>query len=193
MHRPVRGTAPTPRYAGFSGRSSRSTGAIDTNDHGRPAPDIGGTLQLQFVDDESGRRSYTRMIGYLPERSLPVTAPLRDGKVMRLREGRTMTVRILSGSSVYAFTTSTLASSVRPCPYLHLTDPKDLEMIVVDKAHRPRTNLVASVQHRGSDVDDARSVSVIIADIGITGALLKSEQSTRPGRRSDHGKCAYDR
>ncbi|MEJ2344537.1 MAG: flagellar brake protein [Gammaproteobacteria bacterium] len=149
---------------------------MDTNGHRGLDLDIGDTLQIQFVGDDARRRYYTRVIGYLPERSLLVTTPLRDGKVLLLREGQTMVVRMLSGTSVYAFTTSILASNVRPFPYLHLSYPKDLEMIVVRKAHRARTHLVASVQHRDADANDAPSVSVVMVDVSTTGALLKSEE-----------------
>ncbi len=132
---------------------------------------IGDTLQLQFVGDDPNRRYYTRVIGYLPGKSLIITTPKRDGKVMMVREGQAAVARLASGNAVYAFNARVLSSTVKPYPYLHLSYPKELEHIVVRRAHRTRANLVGTVQSEGAD-DKTPSRSANIVDISTTGALL---------------------
>jgi hypothetical protein len=122
---------------------------VGTNGHRDLDLDIDDTPQLEFVGDETGPRFYTRVIGYLPQKRLLVITPLRDG---------------------------ILAANVRPYPYLHLSCSKKLEMIVVREAHRARNHLLASLQHRETDADDAPSFPAIIVDISTTGALPKSEE-----------------
>ncbi len=51
------------------------------------ALDIGDILQLQFLGDDSEARYYVKVIGYLEDRSLLVTMPQSQGKLMRVREG----------------------------------------------------------------------------------------------------------
>jgi c-di-GMP-binding flagellar brake protein YcgR len=132
---------------------------------------VGDTLQLQFGGDDPTRRYYTRVIGYLPGKSLIITTPKRDGKVMMVREGQTAVARLASGNAVYAFNARVLISSLKPYPYLHLSYPKELEHIVVRRAHRTRANLVGTVQTEGAN-EQTPSRSATIVDISTTGALI---------------------
>lgn len=137
---------------------------------------VGNTLQIQFMGDSAGQRCHAQLIGYMTDHSLLITTPRRDGKVMLLREGQTLVVRMLSGNNVYAFSTIILCSCTRPYPYLHLSYPKEWEKIVVRKAHRTRTNLLASVQAGNIDNETGESVPAVIVDLSTTGALLKSDK-----------------
>lgn len=137
---------------------------------------VGDTLQLQFVGDETARRYHTRLVGYLADKSLLITTPRKDGRVILMREGQAVVVRMLSGNTVCAFSTSVLLTCMRPYPYLHLAYPKELEKIVVRKAHRARTHLLVTVQPKTNDGDTGSSQSAVVVDISTTGALLHSPE-----------------
>ncbi len=134
---------------------------------------IGDNLQLQFVGDERNRRYSCRVIGYLAGQSLVVTTPRRDGKIMLVREAQPLVIRMLSGNSIYAFSTQVLCSSSKPYPYLHLGYPKQLERIVVRKAQRARADLIISVSPSG-DQAQREPKSAVMLDISTTGSLLRS-------------------
>lgn len=139
---------------------------------------VGEMLQLVFSADDSHRKHATKVIGYLPGKSLLVTTPRIDGNLMLVREGQPVVVRILSGNSIYAFNTQVLATSLKPFAYLHLTYPDKIECIVVRKSLRVSTNLAATVNRvtvddpKGSEVAEA-----VINDISTSGAMLLADMA----------------
>lgn len=143
------------------------------------ALEIGSILQLQFLTDESNTRHYVKVIGYLQERSVLVTTPQVQGRIMMVREGQAIAVRSLSGSNVVAFTTAVMSSHVKPYPYLHLAYPKEMQAIAVRKAQRVSCRTTATVRPCGPEVQDAdeppESIAVAVEDMSTTGALLISE------------------
>lgn len=140
--------------------------------------DVGDVLQLQFATDENQRKYPTRVIGYLQGKSLLVTTPRIDGKVMLVREGQPLVVRMLSGNSVYAFNTQVLATSLKPFAYLHLTYPQEIEKIVVRKALRVVAALEANVTCTSAeDPKASQQTRGTIRDISTTGALVTADHS----------------
>lgn len=140
--------------------------------------DVGDVLQLQFATDEAQRKYPTRVIGYLQGKSLLVTTPRIDGKVMLVREGQPVVVRMLSGNSVYAFNTQVLATSLKPFAYLHLTYPQAIEKIVVRKALRVAADVEANITCVNAEDAKAGTQSRgAIRDISTTGALVMADAS----------------
>lgn len=144
-----------------------------SNDNQDLQLNVGDMLQLQFVADDSQRKHATKVIGYLPGKSLLVTTPRIDGKVMLVREGQPVVVRMLSGNSVYAFNTQILATSLKPFAYMHLTYPADIERIVVRKAMRVSTDLEVNIARVTAD-DPKGNVVVkgMVKDVSTAGAML---------------------
>ncbi|MBI5461610.1 MAG: flagellar brake protein [Gammaproteobacteria bacterium] len=137
---------------------------------------VGDMLQLQFVADDSQRKHATKVIGYLQGKSLLVTTPRIDGKVMLVREGQPVVVRMLSGNSVYAFNTQILATSLKPFAYMHLTYPADIERIVVRKAMRVSTDLEVNIARVTADDPKGNAVAKgMIKDISTSGAMLLAD------------------
>jgi len=137
---------------------------------------VGEMLQLVFAADDSQRKHATKVIGYLPGKSLLVTTPRIDGKVMMVREGQPVVVRMLSGNSVYAFNTQILATSLKPYAYLHLIYPAEIECIVVRKSLRVSADLEANVTR--VTVDDPKGSVVakgVIVDVSTSGAMLLAD------------------
>jgi len=138
--------------------------------------DVGDVLQLQFLPDDSNTRHYVKVIGFLPEKSLIVTTPHNNGKIMLIREGQPLAVRLLAGNNVIAFTVSVLRSCARPYPYLHLSYPSDLQTIMVRKAQRIGYKTRAMVKNCGPAASGktAQESNVDVEDMSTTGALLIS-------------------
>lgn len=138
---------------------------------------VGDMVQLQFALDETQRKHPTRVIGYLAGKSLLVTTPRIDGKVMLVREGQPVVVRMLSRNSVYAFNTQVLATSLKPYAYLHLTYPQSIEKIVVRKAMRVAADLETNITCVSAD-DPAANVQTKgrIRDLSTAGAMVAAGQ-----------------
>lgn len=137
---------------------------------------VGEMLQLVFAADDQQRKHATKVIGYLPGKSLIVTTPRIDGNLMLVREGQPVVVRILSGNSVYAFNTQVLATCLKPFAYIHLTYPAEIESIVVRKSLRVSTELETSVT-RVAVEDPKGNVTAqgMIIDISTSGAMLLAD------------------
>lgn len=137
---------------------------------------VGEMLQLVFVADDHQRKHATKVIGYLPGKSLIVTTPRIDGNLMLVREGQPVVVRILSGNSVYAFNTQVLATCLKPFAYIHLTYPAEIESIVVRKSLRVSVELETSITRVA--VDDPKgdvAAQGVIIDISTSGAMLLAD------------------
>lgn len=138
--------------------------------------EIGDTLQLQFGDEEV--RRYVKVIGYVAGRSLLVTTPEVDGKVLLVRASQPVVVRLMAGNQIVGFTVSVLCSNVRPYPYLHLGFPKDTQAITVRKALWVQLELTAAVRccPNGAPQPAGEPAPVMVRDMSTSGALLVTEQ-----------------
>lgn len=138
---------------------------------------VGDHIQLQFVGDERERRHTCQIIGFLPNESLIATIPSIKGKIMLVREGQMLIVRLLSGNHVFAFTTKILSQNLKPYPYMHLEYPDELESIVVRKSLRTQSELLVSVFRAGADWSDLdQALPGVIENISTSGALLKMKK-----------------
>lgn len=129
---------------------------------------VGDTLQLQFLNEDPQRRHYVHVIGYFENHSLLVRTPVVDGKVMLVREGSIVNVRMMTGMYVYGFSSRILRTCSIPYPYLHLEYPRNLEQTVVRSAQRVQTNIVVSIR-----VNNIEGFTGNIVDASTQGALLK--------------------
>jgi c-di-GMP-binding flagellar brake protein YcgR len=138
--------------------------------------EIGDVLQLQFLPAESQVRHYVKVIGYRQNQSLIVSTPQTKGKLMLIREGQPIAVRLLSGNSIVAFTVSVLKSNTKPYPYLHLSYPIELQAITVRKAQRVALSTLVKVQDCSPPTEESEEihsqVEVKLEDMSTTGALL---------------------
>jgi len=138
---------------------------------------IGDTLQLQFVADETNRRHYAKVIGYLQGHSVLITTPRIEGNIMLIRVDQRVIVRMMTGNEVYGFTTQILSTNLSPYPYLHLAYPKEMEHITVRKAERIAIKLIGSAQLETSDDGvEHESVPLVIQDMSTNGAMIESKR-----------------
>lgn len=135
---------------------------------------VGDVLHLQIPAALDKGRFSSRMIGFVEGRSLIISTPTIGGKVMIVREGQGFNVRTLSGSDIYAFTTTVLKTNSQPYPYLHLKYPSEIEIARARNSLRVAVNLPTKVLNTNPKADK-RQRQGIIKDISATGALVECE------------------
>ena len=132
--------------------------------------DIGDTLQLQLQGDAAQTRYYVKLVGYLKGKSVIVTTPTHDGKLMLLREGQGFVVRMFSGKSVYAFGATISKVTNVPFPHLHLHYPSQVRGLAVRRGARARVNLICAVTGA-----DGRTHAASLVDLSTGGAMLTAK------------------
>ena len=143
---------------------------------------VGESLQIQFMDDDTRGQFYVKVIGFLPERSVVVTAPEKEGRPLAVREGRAVLARSYSGDEARGFTCMVLRAQMQPYPYLHLSYPTKLENMAGRQSSRVRSALAVSVRFLGESA--GREVPAVIRDVSNTGAqLLASANVGKAGDR----------
>jgi c-di-GMP-binding flagellar brake protein YcgR len=138
---------------------------------------IGDVLQLQWAPpSENTERYAATLVGFLPEQSLVITTPRKQGRSIIVRDGQSFTVRMLQGSNIFGFVSKVLNASSKPYPHLHLSYPSDVETAVVRNAPRVPTEILAEVSwpQNNTRVDEKRSVT--ITDISSTGARVTDQK-----------------
>ncbi len=136
---------------------------------------VGEKIQLEPIAGELSARYICRVIGYVPEQSLIVTAPEVNGKLVLVRQDQQFNVRMLDGINAQGFITGVLAAPVKPYPHLHLAFPREMESVIVRKAERAECDLITAAQplHAGNDA----WIKSHLLDISVGGGRLRS---TRP-------------
>ncbi|MEW6678315.1 MAG: flagellar brake protein [Pseudomonadota bacterium] len=131
----------------------------------------GDTLQLQPLQEGQVERWTVRVIGQLKPKSLLVSAPSVDGKLIFIKDGQTYLVRAFSGLNVCAFKARVLKSQLQPFPYLHLSWPDGVQAMRIRKAMRAPASIIVAVH----ESEDGRQIGAgRIVDISVGGAKLLS-------------------
>ncbi len=128
---------------------------------------MGDPMQVRF-DDGSKDRYPVRLIGAVDKRSILITHPQIEGRMIFLREGQVLRLKALRGKHAYAFEASVLKCQLTPFPYLHLNHPPQVRATTVRKAYRVGLSAIASV---GLNGERARA-TCNMKDISIAGTLL---------------------
>lgn len=145
---------------------------------------VGETFFLQVHDNPSIR--YTvRLIGFVKNQSILVTAPKIDGRGAIIRDGQTFIVRAFPGKKAYAFTASALKSVYTPHAYLHLSYPKLVRCTAIRQSSRATVKIIASITIGNPE----QTAAAVLSDIsmGGTSGLIKQEI----GKKNDHGVIKF--
>lgn len=131
----------------------------------------GDALQLQQMMDGQHERLTVRVIGVMKPKSVLVTAPVLDGKLIFVREAQPFLVRAFSGLNVCAFKTKVLKAQHTPFPYLHLAYPDNVQVMRIRKAVRAEVQLITAIydQEGGKQIAAGR-----IMDLSVGGARIVS-------------------
>ncbi|MEC4721441.1 flagellar brake protein [Noviherbaspirillum sp. CPCC 100848] len=137
---------------------------------------VGETLYLQQIDNSSIR--YTvRLIGFVKNKTVFVTAPSTDGKLDFIRDGQTFIVRAFSGKKAYAFVAAAVKSVHSPHPYLHLSYPKEVRCTVVRKGVRAEVKIIAAVSLGSAERTGAATLTDL--SMGGTSGTVKQILGTK--------------
>lgn len=138
---------------------------------------IGDTLQLQFSPGKAEDRFYVKLIGFLKDKSILVTAPRSDGVPLRITADQKFIVRMISGNSAQGFSANAIHSTSHPYPHLHLTFPTELESITVRKAERIDCKLIVTVQNETPYKALIEGKSASMENLSTVGSQLTTNES----------------
>jgi c-di-GMP-binding flagellar brake protein YcgR len=129
---------------------------------------IGDIVQLQDFAS-SKQYHYVKLIGYLNKKSVLVSHPMQDEKLLFIKKGESFLVRGFSGTKTYEFISDVIAVCLAPYPYLHLSFPQKVSTINMRSALRAKIKLVCSIKSKAEE-----PISATIEDMSISGARIHS-------------------
>lgn len=131
----------------------------------------GDLIQIQSLQEGSAERYNVRVIGMLKGKSVLVTNPVAEDKVIFVREGQSFQVRAFSGVNVCGFKARVLKANLTPYPYLHLSYPASVHAVQVRKAMRAPVDIIVVIFEReGGEL----LASGRIVDLSVGGARIHS-------------------
>lgn len=129
---------------------------------------VGDRLQVECPAHMGVDRVFVRLVGYVENASLIVTAPVHSRKRLTLADNDLLVVRAFSRHSAYAFRSSVLRTCKLPFEYAHLSFPGVVHGSVVRKSTRVRTQLAARLAQGTEGEPHIASIE----NISSTGALI---------------------
>lgn len=136
---------------------------------------VGASVQVQSADG-GGQRYFATVIGFVKGKTLLVSNPVVDDKLIFVREGQSFIVRVFNGKSAYGFSSSILKACTMPIAYLHLSFPKRIQGVPIRRSDRMDVKLIASIQSMLEDADKA-TLPALILNVSPAGALIHAKQT----------------
>jgi hypothetical protein len=131
------------------------------------APAIGSMLQLNAVQLKQVKL-FARLVGYVEDRAILVTAPLLYGGLTEITVGDVFVVRNFDGKHAHAFQTEVQQAAKTPFPHLFLAYPDRVDDVAARQAGRViirRNGSLTSVGPGGLANEPA-----LIVDLSLNGA-----------------------
>ena len=133
-------------------------------------------LQLEPPAQLARERFLVKVLGYLRGNSLLVTAPITaNGLRLQLMENEKVVMRSFSGQNAFGFACTIKRVCKIPYEYLHLSFPDKIQGIMIRKAPRVKSRIIAAV--RGDKLNAGEQVSALISNISANGASLDAKRS----------------
>lgn len=164
-----------------AGASSRKEGGASTGKHVAAEQieelsaiklAIGDTLQLQAFSSDK-QRYFVKLIGFMSRRSVLVSHPKQDEKLIFIKEGLSFLVRGFAGTKTYEFSSNVISVCLTPYPYLHLTFPSQVKSTNMRGAVRVKFRMVCSIDAPATGL----KVPAIIEDMSISGARIHASKA----------------
>ncbi len=131
---------------------------------------MGDVMQLQASADSDARYP-VKLLGFLPERSVIISAPCETkGKPIFLREDQMVTLRFVVNNVASGFSSKVLSMRTSPSPYVHLEMPKQVEAIEVRNAVRVNTDISATIIN---ETHKSNPISVTVTNMSVLGGKLE--------------------
>lgn len=130
---------------------------------------IGG--RIQFITHRSIKpvQHFSTLIGYVKDEYLIVKTPVENGAPIAVNDGDKLTIRVFSGVNVGSFAASVLRAFPRPVNYVHLSFPRMIQGTSLRAAMRVKVEIPARLT-----CEDGAGVSVFLANLSVSGALVES-------------------
>lgn len=145
---------------------------------------VGETFYLQLTDNMATR--YTvKLIGYVKNQSILVTAPFHEGKAVHIRDNQSFIVRTFPGKKAYAFTATCIKSIYAPHTYLHLSYPKTVRCTTIRQGARANVKIIASVTLD----NQAETAAAVLSDLSMGGAAGVIKRQL--GKKGDTGVIKF--
>jgi len=143
--------------------------------------DFGQSLQLQIVRlDQS--RLHVKLIGYLADQTLLVTAPIGSDRAVLVDEGESLVCRGFAGRSAFGFLTRVTKVVQAPFPHLFLVYPKEVESVVVRKSARVTVQREAALL-KSTEQGELREPATLI-DISASGCCVTAKPDFATAKES---------
>ncbi len=139
---------------------------------------VGDSLQLQDSTAEK-HRYHVKLIGYLNKASLVVSQPHIDGHLALVAEGSEFFVRGFSDAKTYEFNAKVLSICNEPYPYMHLSFPESVSVLVMRGAMRIKVKLPCSALATTGGM----KMPAMFNDLSTSGASIQS--SVKLGERGE--------
>lgn len=130
---------------------------------------VGDSLQLQDFSPLK-HRYHVKLIGYLNKSSLIVTHPSLDELPVLTEIGDEFLVRGFSDAKTYEFNATVLNKGTYPYPYLHLSFPEHVGVLVMRGAMRIKTKLPCTVVATAGGI----KMPAKFNDLSTSGASIQS-------------------
>lgn len=130
---------------------------------------FGDAMQFQFVGEEP--RFPVRLVGYLENRSIIVTTPILNRRLVSVRAGQAVNIRMMVNDRACAFVSNVIHNYRVPYPHLHMEYPKELVTNQLRKSVRVETRVDGRVINRTIG-DRGKEIDCFLLDISETGAHL---------------------
>ncbi|MBK8186946.1 MAG: flagellar brake protein [Cellvibrio sp.] len=132
----------------------------------------GYPLQLQTAGVAGQSERYScRLIGCLPGRSILVSVPKHAGKLVRLKQGQKIIVRLMIDNGIGVFAVQVEMQTVDPYPILHLSYPESITFKGIRGATRVGVEQAVSVRNLSDTT--LLPTDGLIVDISVTGTRVE--------------------
>lgn len=136
---------------------------------------VGDRLQIEPPAKLSKERFVVKLIGYVEKVSLLVTPPMDKGLSLPLLEGENLIMRVFSSQNAFGFASTIKRVCKSPFEYLHLSFPEEVQGMMIRRAPRIKTKIVATAAPDTQN-GEAGVSPAIISNLSANGALLDSRK-----------------
>lgn len=136
------------------------------------------------VESASPRcRFAAELVGYRVGASVLISAPRAGSRVRRIAEGTPLTVRLVAGNRICAFTSRLLATADTPFGYWHLEYPQHVEVRRIRTGTRVPVRMRVAVDSQDEEhLQPALPCAGLCTDISLQGACIETLQPVaQPG------------
>jgi hypothetical protein len=145
-------------------------------------------LQLEPPAQLSRERFSVKVIGFLRNSSLLVTVPITaNGLRLQLMEKEKVVMRSFSGQNAFGFACTIERIIKIPYEYMHLSFPDNIQGIMIRKAPRIKTRIIAAVHDGLASAE--KQISALISDISANGVSLDAKRAL--GDKGDVLKLSF--